>query len=257
MSVSSIFKSIGKITVDHAPEILTGLSVVGTINTAVLTARATATATRVVDEHEIRQGRLDDPKDRFKERFNLVWRLYIPATISGVATVSMIICSNRMSIKRQAVVTSALVTTQEYLRRYEGAVKDVLDDNLLEKVEESYGKRVMEETEQPDLPENDDDPRETDIFLESLSGRYFRSTQADIRTAIASAKEQVFEDFYLSQNELYDMLNLEHVAMGDDYGWNTDTGFNVTLRPGFTKNDRPCTIITYSANPKAGSYRVY
>lgn len=256
MDFSSIFKTVTKFTSDHAPEILTGLSVAGAVQTAIFSARASYTASRVIDHYEIENGVEPDPRERFIGRTKLVWRLYIPTVISGGVTVAMIICSNRLSVKRQAVLTSALATTQTYLHRYESAVSEVLDDNLKEKVETVLGKQVSEAVPDPDdIPEDELDG-ETDIFQDTISGRYFRSTIGDVKDAIADCKMRIADDYYLSLNELYDKLGLERTEQGDYLGWNIDSRLEATMRPGITKGGRPCIQIHYRSYPKDGAFKI-
>lgn len=261
MSVASLISGFGKLAVKHGPEILTGLAVAGTINTAVMASTATAKAQRIVDEDEIKNGFDPDPKVRWKRRATLVWRLYIPTAISGLATIGAVICSNRLALKRESLISAALVTTQTYLSRYANAVEEIIDEEHRGKIQERVADIVVDQTTTPDILKREgaefeqniliQDAGGDELFLDSLSGRYFRSSLTDVRTAIVSAKEQIHSDNYITINDLYDMLNLEKTAQGDYLGWTSYSKFAVDIRPRITKDGRPVAVLTYELFPKA------
>lgn len=251
MSLASIFTSLGRVTVKHGPEILTGLAVVGSVNTAVLASRATAKAQRVVDEDEINNGFEPDPKDRWKRRVKIAWRLYIPTAISAVSTVTMIVCANRLALKRETIVASSLATAQLYLNRYTKTIEEVLDEEQQQIFQDRFSEKLVQEDYSYESGTYVHEAGGEDLFLESISGRYFKSTLNDVRSAILSAREQIENDNYITLNELYDMLNLDHTAQGDYIGWTSYSRFNVTNRPTITKDGRPCITLVFEALPKA------
>lgn len=251
MNFSSLLKTTTRFATEHGPEILTGLSVAGTINTAVLASIATVKATREVDEYEINHEYLEDRKERWVQRGKLTWRLYIPTLISGTATVAMIICSNRLSVKRQAAVASALATTQQYMQRYRDTVEEVISKDEVKTVNEKF---VEETRHHNPIPKADliHNAGGDDLFLETISGRWFRSDMTSVREAIVSANEQIINDSgYASLNDLYDMLNIPQTAQGDYIGWTTDHKIMVNYTPVISPDGRSGIALDYRSFPKS------
>lgn len=250
MNFSSLLKATTKFATEHGPEILTGLSVAGTINTAVLASVATIKAVRVIDEHEINTEYLEDPKERWMERGRISWKLYVPTIISGTATVAMIVCSNRLSVKRQAAVASALATTQQYMQRYRETVEKVLDEEKINEVNEQF---VEETRHHNPIPKADliHNAGGDELFLDTISGRWFRSDMTSVREAVVSANEQIINDTgYTTLNDLYDMLNLPTTAQGDYLGWTTDHKIIVNYVPVISPDGRSGISLEYRSFPK-------
>lgn len=258
MNFSQIAGGIAKFTTKHGPEILTGLSVVGTINTAVLASAASIKATRVVDEHEINTEYKEDPKERWKERAKITWKFYIPTLISGTCTIGLVIFSNRLSVKRQAAVASALVTTQAYLSKYRDAVEEVIDEETRDVVGKAFSAKVEEENPTPDNYKDIfvHNAGGEELFLETISGRYFRSDMTSVREAVVSANEQRINDFYVTLNDFYDMLNLPHTAQGDYMGWNVDAKIEVRYRAIMSADGKPVCALEYRTYPKSDALRL-
>src|SRR5687768_11809329 len=91
----------------NSPAILTAVGVSGVLTTSYLIARASFEASLIIAQNEKTEGVIDDPKERFKERTKQVWRLYIPAGISGALTIGCIVGSSRISGRRASAAYAA------------------------------------------------------------------------------------------------------------------------------------------------------
>ena len=60
-------------------------------------------------------------------------------------------------------------------------------------------------------------------------------------------------DGYVSLNDFYDELGLDHIDVGDDLGWKVDQGkLDVDFGSQIASDGRPCITIEYSVAPKYG-----
>ena len=61
---------------------------------------------------------------------------------------------------------------------------------------------------------------------------------------------------YVSLNDLYDELNLEHVGIGDDMGWNVARVGRDLIRPRISSqiadDGRPCAVFSCEPAPQHG-----
>ena len=62
---------------------------------------------------------------------------------------------------------------------------------------------------------------------------------------------------YISLNDFYDELGLEHTSIGHELGWNVYHLLELHLSPQLTNEDRPCVVIDYVYPPKYDYYRLF
>ena len=55
---------------------------------------------------------------------------------------------------------------------------------------------------------------------------------------------------YVSLNEFYDELGLDHTKLGDDLGWNLDDGLiELNFSSQLAENETPCLVVDYNVAP--------
>lgn len=104
----------------HVPTILTCLGAIGTVTTTVLAVRATPKALRLLEEAE-REKREELTKT---EILKVAGPCYIPAMLSGIATIACIFGSNALNLKRQTSLMSAYLLLDNAYNDYSNKVKD-------------------------------------------------------------------------------------------------------------------------------------
>lgn len=88
MNIQQLLKSTGQIMKKHSPEILTGIGVAGMVATTIMAVKATPKAILLINEKEVE---LRAEKLTKKEVVQTVWKCYIPAAVTGVASIACII----------------------------------------------------------------------------------------------------------------------------------------------------------------------
>jgi hypothetical protein len=63
----------------------------------------------------------------------------------------------------------------------------------------------------------------------------------------------MLNDMYVSLNEFYDELDLEHTGVGDELGWNIDGGkIDIYFSSQIAEDGRPCIVIDFDTPPRYG-----
>lgn len=138
MSIKKIALSGWNLVGKNLPAILTGVGVAGVVATAFLAGKGALEADKKLKEYEEEMenaGRLDLAVDK-KERFKVVYKYYIPATIAGVVAAGAIIGANRVSAKQLAAIATVAKTTEKALIENREKVKELFGDKGLRKVDE-------------------------------------------------------------------------------------------------------------------------
>lgn len=233
----------------HSPEILTGIGVTGMITSTVLAVKATPKALQLIEEAK-GHGEIRCDKLPVKSIIKVAWKPYIPAAITGVASISCIVGASRINAKRNAALATAYAISERALVRYR--------DKVIETIGEKKEKEIKEKIAQDEVEKHP--VSNTQVIVTSkgntlcrdeISGRYFRSDLDTIRKIINELNREMTYQNYVSLEDFYNRLGLEPTKNSAYLGWNLDGGlieldFSTTL----ADNDEPCIVIDYSVAPK-------
>lgn len=117
-----------------SPTILSGLGAAGVIVTSVLAVRATPKALRKI-RADSKTNHDGDPEAYSKlEAVKSAWVCYIPAAISGTATIFCIFGANVLSKRQQAALTSAYVLLNDSYNNYKDKLKELYGEEAHQKI---------------------------------------------------------------------------------------------------------------------------
>ena len=238
----------------NSPMILSGLAVAGVIGTAILAVRATPKA--VYEKHKYAVDTTDrseneDARTRTLTHVEIVqatWKFYIPAAISGAATIGCIIGANQIGMRRNAALLGAYTLVDTAFREYKEEVLAQIGVTKERKVHDEIEKRHIDEH-----PVRDAQVIITgggdQLCYDTLTGRYFKSDAETIRRAENEINRRVISDMYISQNEFYDLLGLGPTTVGDELGWNLDNLISLVFTSHLAQDGMPCLAVGYAKLP--------
>lgn len=97
----------------------------------------------------------------------------------------------------------------------------------------------------------------TQLFCESLTGQYFRSTREDILQSIMRFQKSLIVEDYMTVSEFFDYLEtdeLHHTPLTDSTGFNSENGIEVYFSVTKAPNGEPCTVLEYRTLPLYDCY---
>lgn len=251
-NVAKFFRNVRTSLVNYSPEILTGIGIAGMITTTVLAVKATPKA---LERIELAKQEQEKTKLKPIETIKVTWKCYIPATVTGVASVACLIGASSVSARRNAALATAYKLSEAALTEYrdkvvetigekkEQLIKDEIDKDRLEKNPVSRNEVIVTESGNT-------------LCYDHWSKRYFYSDINSIRKAQNDLNEQMLHDISgsVSLNDFYYELGLSSLEpIGDDMGWNTDKGL-ISIRLGSCISDdgRPCIVVDHDNPPIYG-----
>jgi hypothetical protein len=252
--MKEILRRVEKLAADNSPTILTAVGVTGTISTAVLAARASFQAKDILIAAQAWQDmqELGHELDR-KEKFELVWKVYIPAASTGMITVVAIIMANRIGHRRAAAVAAAFSISQEAFTEYR--------EKVIEKLGEKPERAVRDGIAQDQVRR--DPPKTTEVIItdngdvlcrDAFSGRYFKSNVESIRKAVNDLNQQILGFGYASLTEFYILIGLDRTSISDEVGWQGKM-ITAEFSAAMTEDNKPCMVLNYSIEPVRDYYR--
>lgn len=255
-------KKVGIAIAKNSPLILTSLGVGGVVTTTVMGATATYKAVRILDEEM--DTRYKDwvaesgkPAEEYietplttKEVVKLVWKVYAPTVILGTVTIGCIIASHKISASRYAALAGIYTFTESALKEYQEKVAETFGEKKEQKVQDDIAQDHLNNNpihEHTIFATGHGDS----IFFDDLSGRYFTSTREFLEKSRNDFNKKLLTANMLSVNEWFDEIGLEHIAIGNDIGWDSEHQLlELRFSTKFTTDGRPCGVIKYGLGPR-------
>lgn len=214
-----------------SPTILTCIGAVGVVATAVLAVKATPKALRLIEIAEDHRHD-DDPNWTWSpltksEIIKTTWKCYVPAVMTGAATIVCIFGANTLNRRQQASLASAYALLNRSYNDYKRKLKELYGkeahDNIMKAlaVEKSKDVYIHNCGFLCDSSLDFEDAKEEErLFYDSFSKRYFQSTIG----RVLQAEYHLNRNFALmggciGVNDFYEFLGIDTVKELETYGW--------------------------------------
>lgn len=232
----------------HSPEILTGMGIAGMITTTVLAVKATPKAIRIIEENK-EAIYLDHQELKPIDAIKWCWKCYIPAAVTGTVSIACLIGASRVSLTRNAALATAYKLSENALTEYREKVIETIGEKKEQTVREAIAKDRIQKN-----PVSSSEViiigKETTLFYDPLSGRYFKYDIEKLRRIIHDLNRQLLSNDYISLNEFYWSVDLPGIELGDTVGWNIEKGkIDISFSAQKTDDDRPCLVLDFVTPP--------
>ena len=197
----------------NSSTILTIAGAAGAVATSVMAVKATPKALRLIEEAKAEKG-----EDLTKmETVRVAGPTYIPAAVTGAATLACIFGANILSKHGQASLMSAYALLDASFKEYKAKAAELYGDDVDSRINEEIAKDKYDEDISVDEGKQ--------LFFDQFSGRYFESTIEDVQRAEYRINRHLVMRDYAYLNEFYDELGIEQIESGYQYGWSQGGNF--------------------------------
>lgn len=245
----------------HAPAILTGLGIVGSIASSVMVARATLRLEDVVDKYEEGKRLLNDRSytqehsleevRKDKIYLNITYgkdlaKIYGPAITMGAVSIACILAAYGIMHRRNAALAAAYKILETTFNKYREEVVDRYGHDDERVIYESSLRKTNERA----IEASSNDPHTLDRKVPSQYARFFDEYNPNWRKdgsynlMFLRAQQNMLNDLLLARghvflNEVYSRLGFPHTSAGAVVGWVlSDDGDNF-IDFGIYTTDRP------------------
>lgn len=247
---------------ENATTLLTAGGVVGTVATGILAGRGGIKAAHILEDEKMRRFvelAVENPtpaKDEIKAEIVLstkdkIWVAgpqFIPSVIVGVATITSIITSHRMSSAKVAALAAAYGLAERNFGEYKEKVAEKLSGPKQAAIREELAQEQADRT--PGAGKVVFVEGEVLCFDQPTS-RYFNSTVENIRRAANATNAEVFNHGYASASYFYSELGLPSNVWSGEVGWTADLLCEVDIDTILSEGGRPCVAVNFKHMPKA------
>ena len=240
--IYKVKRGLGK----RSPAILTATGIISMGTAAVLAAKETPKAIRLIEE---REQEIDDELTP-KEKVKVAWKCYVPALTTGVFGAACLIGAHSVHARRNAAIATAYKLSETALAEYKEAVTEEIGEEKESLIRKKVIQKKLDET--PVGPNNIIiTGRGNQPCYDGMSGRVFDSDLNTIEKAINAVNRRMTYEMYVSLSDFYDELGLDHTDISDDVGWNLDDGLlEVSFDSMILADGRPCITLEYHVAPK-------
>lgn len=252
-SMANVSTNIRQFVSKRSPEILTGIGIAGMITTTVLAVKATPKAMELIEERKTQEW-----TDKLSplEVVKVAWKPYVPAIVTGVASTFCLIGASSVHLKRNAALATAYKLSETALTEY----REKVIETIGEKKEQTVRDKVAEErVKKNPVSKNEVIVTNTGktLCFDPISARYFYSSIEKIKRAENELNKEMLHAFsgYVSLNDFYDEIGLDHTSVGDDLGWNTDKLIDINFSSQLNDNGEPSVVLDYAVAPNYNYYK--
>lgn len=217
-----IFKALAKAFRKNNTKIMIGASVIA--GTAAV-AEAIYVTPKAVKSIEERKKELEVEKLTVKETIKTTWRYYAPVAVTMIFSAGCAIGAESINLKRNATLTAAYSMSETVLR-------NTIDETAKE-IGEEKAEDIHRKARNSAAASHANDKAVYDtgfgemIFLETITGRKFRSSYRTINAAVAELNRSMNIDIggCVTYNDLATEIGLPPLdPLGEEIGWSLDIG---------------------------------
>ena len=145
LSLSKFAKNAKMWTSKHSPEILTGFGIAGMITTTVLAVRATPKALKLIEDAKFEKYGEVYEEDRLTvvETVKAAWKPYIPAAVTGVASIACLIGATSVSSRRNAALATAYQLSATAFNDYREKVVETIGEKKEQVVKDKVAEKQI------------------------------------------------------------------------------------------------------------------
>lgn len=253
MNISKIMRTFQKNASDNSPTILIAIGVAGVAATAVLAGKASFKAAEVIRVGNEAAYYPDEEVEPLTlgEMARSTWKLYIPAAVTGIATVACILSANRINASRAAVMASAFSLSQDALGRYTEKVREKFGEAKEQEIRDALAQDIVSRTNIPSvIVFGSGDVLCMDIW----SGRAFMSTLQKLKEAEVNTNYEIIRQDYASLTDYWDRIGLPKTSDSDNIGWSSDAKLEVKYASAIAEDGRPCITIDFDGTIPVRGY---
>lgn len=247
IDITHILKQAQTSIAKHSPEILTGIGIAGMIATTIIAVKATPKAIKLV---EAKKKEKEVDSLTAVETVKASWKCYIPAAVTGTASVACLIGASSVHLRRNAALTAAYTLSETAFREYRGKVTETIGEKKEQAVRDAVAKEQVEKHPVASNAVAVTGGGNT-LCYDPFTDRWFKSDIDKLHKAENEVNGHMLDEGYISLNDFYYQVGLGDATVGDNIGWNYNRDGFVKLKLSSTiaSDGTPCIVLGFQKDP--------
>lgn len=211
----SMLNAVRVFAKSNSSSILTGFAITGVITTGIFAGKASIKAEKVLERMEESVDLWDGGKEiTRKEKLKAVAPIFMPAIISGFATIMCICATHSIDTQRQMALMSAYSLSEHAMK----SMEETLSDKKLKQVKE----QIFEEDVKKNPPRQEemyDTGKGKTKFRDGIFGGDFVGDIEHVKSVFNKYNKMLNDGDIVYVNDLRWDLGLPQTEMGGILGW--------------------------------------
>lgn len=252
---TQLFKRLWKGVKSHGPEILIGLGITGFIGATVMAVQATPIAEDLIVAAEDEKG----DELTVKEKVKAVYKPYIPAAVTTVASTACILGASKINHQRNTELAAAYAISQAVIKHYDDKTAELAGEEKANEIKTAVHREMardpMVQERIRTLP-NSQHCIGMYPYYDPISNSPFYATKEILDKVEVTLNKRMYcgTEPYITVDDLYEELNdagiqpkLKSTAVTNMLGWTLEEGgidFD-SSDYGEWDDGTPCRVMSY------------
>ncbi len=186
---------------------------------------------------KIEQAKKDSPTGDISnaDKAMIYAKAYAPTACMLFATELCLYGSYKEHEKRLATVGAAYILSESNFKEYKEKAEELFGEKKTQEIEEAIIQKHVDETPKTDQntsPNYLPNATQLGLWFDETSRRYFYSNAEYIRKAELEANVMLQKNGFVSINDVYELLGIDSIPLGDEMGWQSNMNDEVIITIG-------------------------
>lgn len=244
--MNPIIKSAARLLKTNSSKILIGAGIAGMITAVVTAVEDTPKAIECIENAKKEKGEELTKTEVVKAS----WKCYIRTAIFTGISATCIIVGTVQQSRQHAALMAAYSLLESSSRDYHNKVIEMVgkdkDNEIQEAVSKDKAKKISTKTTEHVIETGKGD----DLMMDYCTNRLFYGNAQEIKRLLVDANYQLYNEDWISLNEIYYMIGLNGIPLGNAVGWRVEHGpVEPKFVAGLTDDDKPCVVLSFKEMP--------
>lgn len=243
--------NLARLAKKKAPTILTVLGITGFVSSTIMAVKVTPKAMEVLDEVEKELPEEMPAGKKILCKAKAVAPLYAPSILMGLSAGYCVAKANKVNGERLGQVITACEVKDKVITEYQNKVIETIGEKKEREIRDEIAKDHVAQAPEPTDSDILNVSTGTQLFLDSVTGQYFRSTRDDIYKAQIEFQRRLFIEGFMTHSEWLSFIDgvNDNSRLGSRIGYNAERGIDILLSVAEAPNGEPVTVIEYRTEP--------
>lgn len=202
------------------PGVLIGFTVTGVVVTGVVAYRSGIKAGEILKKRKekpklvTKEEKVEDLKEAVKDLAPIV----LPPAVMAMITILCAIGSHKVTAKRMMVLSAAYTVAREALSDQDQKILELFGENKRKKIKDEIAKDRIKDLKVSNARAQKTG-RGNQLCKDVQFGTEFYSSVNAIQAAINSLSTDCIDERWVTLDDFYDKLNIDHIGVGSSMGW--------------------------------------
>lgn len=241
--MKNLWRSLAKSAKKYTPQLLIGMGLAG---------MAGAVISGIIEAPKVEQSILDAKREarrkkkRFTKKKETEMRVRGHARTIALFTFSFLAICGGSSIhtRRNVAIGAALETTKVAATEYRRSVKKIVSEDQARDIDEDFETRTKKKADKTIIITGDNY-----LVKDDFTNIIFESSIEKLEHAANEMNKRMREEQYISLDEWYDAIDVQHAPINTMVGWNFNIGYISLSYDAEIYNNKPVVVLRYNNMP--------